>query len=610
MPDTLELSSPMLSQYPSNTRSRPPHKRKMVTPLSIFLSKNPSVILALVGGLLCTFACFSFTLWLSREVLDCPHWAVNCTVDPTVEWIVQHYGLVQGIVAALSGIGIATMSYAAFQLGETTLWPILHRQWLTLDEVATHISASRGSIPSLFRALASIRSMEALSTILCVAIIIGTHQANSIVVGQVYTRTQVPTPYESNHSVGGGGLDGSFLQSNPPRAVPLGISTAASLYSSWSFESSDEPLGKYRDYIFDRRKFDTLGLTDFVISAVKVQRNITCDGFPVKISNDTDIDSRLFSVDTNQNSGSVQLRSERRTAVWVDNIKYIDSTRTISTLVFAALDGNIEKGVNTKTTKPMQTADQHIDSISAVACSVDVTLLDNQHVGNNSSDDGAQPATISSLDTIKGPDADTDSNSSSSSSSSPLGEVAAWLGVSVTSFGVSTRGAQPMFESPERYPNANSQLPKAYNLAQPNNDANPGDNWTLAEIEHFITVGSGAVAMSIAINDKGRGNYTLVRSTQEAPRLKSSGAYVLLYLAVPVVVVFFLQAGLTVWIHRNEDVPAFHTADVPQIVVGSRALEMQKLLYEAESEKDITSLKVKYKRLSEGPMEFGLYAVH
>ncbi|KAB2571453.1 hypothetical protein DBV05_g9871 [Lasiodiplodia theobromae] len=442
--------------------------------------------------------------------------------------------------------------------------------------------------------------MEALSTILCVAIIIGTHQANSIVVGQVYTRTKVPAHYQSNHSVGGGGMDLSFMQSNPPRAVPPGISTAASLYSSWSFGSSDEPLEQYRDYIFDRQKFDALGLTDFVISAVKVQRNVTCDGFPVKISNDTDMDNRIFSVQTNQNSGSVQLRPERRTAVWVDNIKYIDSTRTISTLVFAALDGNIEKGVNTKTTKPMQTADQHIDSISAVACAVDVTLIDNQHIGNNS--DGAQPATISSLDTIKGPD-DTDSNAS------PLGEVAAWLGVSVTSFGVSTRGAQPMFESPERFANASPQLPKAYNLALPNNAGNLGDNWTLAEIENFITVGSGAVAMSIAINDKSRGNYTLVDSIQEASGLKSSGAYILLYLAVPVVVVFFLQAGLTVWIHRNEDVPAFHTADVPQIVVGSRALEMQKLLYEAESEKDITSLKVKYKRLSEGPMEFGLYAV-
>lgn len=42
----------------------------------MFLLGNPSAILALVGALLCTFACFSITLWLVEEFCIYPNWGV------------------------------------------------------------------------------------------------------------------------------------------------------------------------------------------------------------------------------------------------------------------------------------------------------------------------------------------------------------------------------------------------------------------------------------------------------------------------------------------------------------------------------------------------------
>jgi hypothetical protein len=144
----------------------------------------------------------------------------------------------------------------------------------------------------------------------------------------------------------------------------------------------------------------------------------------------------------------VLLRLQPRLTLWVDHIEYISDRETITTIVFAAINGTIQNGASTAPTELMKAWDY--GAISALACSVDVTLIEDQFIigegsGNN--------VTLSSFNTLSGP-ADVQTQWGG------LGDLAAWLGAVVTDYGVSVHGAQPMFETnpvPDQNP-----LPVAY----------------------------------------------------------------------------------------------------------------------------------------------------
>ncbi|OJD38715.1 uncharacterized protein BKCO1_4000245 [Diplodia corticola] len=590
----MEMQRLTLPETNSSHQPESPSTSKLhqITLLPKFLFKNPSIILAFVGGLLCNLGCFVFTLWLSGKKFSCPAWAIRCEVDPKVKWIALHYGLVQGIVSAISGIGLAAMGYAALQLGQTTLWPILHKQWLTLAELDTHVLASSGSIPSLVRALASVRSAEAFTTILLVAIVVASQQANAVVIGLVFTKADVTTVFYSSQPVGSG-IGFTFSQRNPPGPIPVPVTAASTLYTSWSNGYSEEPLHEFRDYLFDRKAFASL--TNFSITTVKAQKNISCNGFHLNIKDDPKKHIKYLHVQTHRNDSEwIKILTEQRTTLWVDKIEYMDETRTISTLVFAAIDGNIENGVNTTAPEWMRNAgEKSINTISAVACAVDITLVDNQHVGVDWKD--SQPANVSSFATIAGP--------TSSKHHSRHGEVAAWLGVAITSFGVNVRGAQPMFEMSD---GNDTSLPTAWNTVV-THVRGSGNKWTISQIKNFIEVGSGALGMSLGRfpNDKG---HVEVQTRQLTSRMDPARPYFLLYLAAPVLAVILALAGFSVWVHFHEEIPSMNTVNVMEIIVRSKVLDLKKPLNDAQNETEIREVKVNYRRVSDDGAEFGLCA--
>lgn len=40
---------------------------------------------------------YSFTSWLSNQILDCPRWALDCHVPAKVDTIQSYFGTVQGM---------------------------------------------------------------------------------------------------------------------------------------------------------------------------------------------------------------------------------------------------------------------------------------------------------------------------------------------------------------------------------------------------------------------------------------------------------------------------------------------------------------------------------
>ena len=104
----------------------------------------------------------------------------------------------------------------------------------------------------------------------------------------------------------------------------------------------------------------------------------------------------------------------------------MDETRSISTIVFAAINGAIEGGTWNAATKLM--GKSNYGGISAIQCSVDVTLIetlvDVGAVGPRNA-----TASDSTLATVQGPGHHYSPNG-------PLGDVAAWMGVVVTTLGI------------------------------------------------------------------------------------------------------------------------------------------------------------------------------
>ena len=87
--------------------------------------ENVSAIFALLVGIAGAFGCYGFTYWLSTRVFHCQSFALYCKVSPFVKSIVSNIGLVQGIVSTIYDIFLFMMAYAAYRIGETTLWPAM-----------------------------------------------------------------------------------------------------------------------------------------------------------------------------------------------------------------------------------------------------------------------------------------------------------------------------------------------------------------------------------------------------------------------------------------------------------------------------------------------------
>lgn len=66
-----------------------------------FLRSQHWILSSFVAGLTGACTCFGFTLWLSREIFECPDWAINCSVLPAVAFIREGRALIQGVVSTV-----------------------------------------------------------------------------------------------------------------------------------------------------------------------------------------------------------------------------------------------------------------------------------------------------------------------------------------------------------------------------------------------------------------------------------------------------------------------------------------------------------------------------
>ena len=137
----------------------------------------------------------------------------------------------QGILATVYGIFLGMVSYAVYQLAETTLWPVLATRAFTMREIDYYLSVTRGLYTSSPLALWHARSGYNVTVVLIVSLTALLLKADSIIVGHVFSLVPVPTTYLSRHTAGGGTGFG-FTQSNPPGILPEAVGNANSVYST------------------------------------------------------------------------------------------------------------------------------------------------------------------------------------------------------------------------------------------------------------------------------------------------------------------------------------------------------------------------------------------
>ncbi|GME66228.1 hypothetical protein GTA08_BOTSDO04980 [Neofusicoccum parvum] len=343
----------------------------------------------------------------------------------------------------------------------------------------------------------------------------------------------------------------------------------------------------FRDFIVRRDKLDARG--QMSINAVKVEKNITCTGHKVELTDNDKVSVKAVTQMGNDNT--TLLRIQPALTVWVDRVNYVSETRSVSTLIFAALNGTIEGGTSSEPTDAMKKKNH--TGLQAVACDVDVNLINSSfQVGGGT----GQFATISHLNMIEGP-------THPDSRFGPLGDVAVWLGVVPVAMGISVHGAQPMFM--DKLP-----LPRAYAAFT----APDSYHWKLETLHNFINVSSGALATSMHyIDETQRSNESpqnaTLASRRAVKRLNPSRAY---YLLIPPAIILVMIAALAFWnywLHKRENIPIMRLADVSEVIKSSQTADiMEPAADDAKAPDEPSTLKklsIRYGVTSGGAVGFG-----
>lgn len=580
------------------------------TGLLHLLKLNPSIVYFPFIGLLVSTAAFTFSYWFSKQIFSCPTWATDCQEGgKTTRIFVAHYATVQGFVSTVHAAGLTIIATSAYCFGLTATWPIFSQRPHKFGALDLYIPAARGSFSSLAKALWYFRSNGSGAIILLlVALVTIIIQLDSTLVGHVYNQQNVTHTYHSSHTMGGGiGL--LFDQQNPPGPLPVAVGGALSLYTSWSENYSNEPLPELRDFWLNRADFMDVG--NFSASAVQIQKDISCHGFALNISGHSIINNQIsnpgsytLSISTNMTSGPVWVRVQPAMTTWVDNIQHVDASRTISTLVFAAFNGTIESG--TATTLPTDMFPHENDGIyagneiSAIACDVDVRLIDSQ-LTNGTPMKNLTISNVSALTDVQGP----------FGSVTKYGDVAAWLAVAATTFGTSVYGTQPMFNPPD--PSSNNSLPTSWTSTTTQNFY----NITIESLERFINVSSGALAMTIsrAANPGGftARNITVLSSTN-IPQLETIRTYLLLVPQAVLLVLIAVLAVANILLYGQAGITAMYQTSMNELVMFTQSEEIAKAasasIGKNKTESALVDLEVKFSTGKEGMPSLGFESVN
>jgi hypothetical protein len=560
--------------------------------LGVFLLRRPLPAVWLILGLIGSYACFGFTYWLSQQRSFCPSWALFCAVSPAAKWFNDRLGLVQGVLSSLYGICIAGIVYAAYQLAETTIWPVMAKQALNMPQIDYYLAISRGTLPAFLPAIWNARRASAIAVIWIMGLLGILMQVNSSLVGYAYTLQNVTTPMHTNHTIGGG-FGFGFSQANPPGPLPGGITLAYPVFSSWANAISKEPLPANRDFIFDRQNISSIGA--FSAKAIKLQKEVNCSAFPFDIYEE-ELNPVGFNyeyyLEIGTNLGdNVTVRLQPALAVWVDSTSKLTNTSAVTRLVFAAFNGSIEGG-HQHSTPTMEENDY--SGVSSLACDVNIELLEDVLCVDSCDEEPKANVTLSSLDyfrSLNGFDPD-------------ISTYPVWFAAVATTLGVNIYGMQPMFtpgpllevtDCPPEHSCPAYSLPVAWTTA----NSPTSTSWTQANITHFIDVATGSLATVLTQEwaDSNELNHTLV-SSLKLPRLDPKRAYSLLAPPLIALALVGILLVLNALMHSAAHVSDVSRGSVAEIIARSQTNDITTLAEDVRSGKmpisALETLKLRY----------------
>ncbi|KAL2130638.1 hypothetical protein VTI74DRAFT_6139 [Chaetomium olivicolor] len=484
-----------------------------------FVATHLSLAAALGAGIIFLIVAVVYTSHMSKQMLECPSWAITCRMADS--WTIENLGTVQGIITMIYLIGMLALAYAALGTCETAVWPLLSKQSFTIKGLDAYLSTTRGSVMSVPAAVMSVRSVAAGLVLVCAFVVTLLPFAGPPLVGHAYSPTSQPAQLESKYNPGGG-IAELYAQTNPPNSVMV---RALAKYNSWATDPSSEPMATYRHWYIDREVLSERG--NFAAKAVS--------------------------------SAEVWFRAQPQLTVWVDDFEFVSDRRTRTTLVFAALNGTIEGGLQT----PLMIG--NLTSASSIACDVQIEAADGiLSVGADLPASNTDPPILSSLATL--------TLSHVASPKTALNELLLWFTVAPLMASTSVEGTQPMFTN-----STSTGLPVALTTtSSPDPNTHNTNTWTILGLERFIHLSIGALAQATASshpttssNPSSAPVVTLVTT----PLLKKLSPRRALFLLIPpllTITILVTMAVYTVRLHASLSVPVLRALNLPELLKSSQ----------------------------------------
>ncbi|KAJ9155242.1 hypothetical protein NKR23_g2105 [Pleurostoma richardsiae] len=522
--------------------SPPPRRRG----LWAFVSSHPSLSAALFTGVSFSLAAILCTYLLSRQLLECPLWALHC--DKADEWTVNNLGTVQGVVTFVYLIGLACLSYVVHNLCEAAIWPLLSRDRFTLRQVDEFLTTSRGILVSSPSAFLSIKSSATRFVLACAVAVTLIPFAGAPLVGYAYVLRWKSIQLQGHYQPGGG-ITELYAQTDPPTSMMVDV---LANYASWASNSSSEPLPDLREWYVDRSTLQSRG--DFVARAVRFQQAISCGPHQLQQVIRDGLAWNAFTTNMTQSSGGrsgrnssaeIWVRPSAQLTLWADDFSFVSANRTSATVVFAALNGTIEGGTWT----PLYLG--NITGASAVACAIDIEAIDDVlKVGKNAPGYTASSPVLSSLETLR----------IGSASEEGINQLLLWFAMAPQMAGSSVDGTQPMF-----YNSSSTNLPVPYTSSDPEKNL-----WTTEGIEAFIRLSIGALSQATSTTGAQDNQQVTLTSVISERKLDSSRAVLLVILPVLLLGITVLLGVWNAWAHHRNKIPVMRLAGVDELLKSSQ----------------------------------------
>ncbi|KAK0712745.1 hypothetical protein B0T26DRAFT_648529 [Lasiosphaeria miniovina] len=516
-----------------------------------FVATHLSLPAALCAGAIFVVVAIVYTSATSRQLLECPAWAVNC--NKADDWTIDHLGTIQGIITLVFSIGMAALAYVALTFCEAAAWPLLSEHLFTIRGLEAYLSTTRGSIIAAPVALVSAKD-PATGCVLAAAVAVTLIPLVAApLIGYAYTPTLQSVELESSYTPGGG-IRELYAQTDPPTSVIVGVLAE---YNSWAADPPSEPLPAYREWYVDRETLGERG--SFSARALRLQTSVSCSSRQVQQVNRDGVwwnafETNMTRTSNKNNSAEVWVRPVPQLALWADGFEFVSARRTKTTLVFAALNGSIDGGSWTPVV-----LGSGIGGASAVACEVDIEAIDGAFLTTNAASDNSNAddlAVLSSADNLELSDAAAETR---------INEMLLWFTAAPLLAGSSVDGTQPMF-----FNSTATNLPVAYTTSGAERNT-----WTAEGIDTFIRMAVGALAQATSRTRASSSSSsppatTTLKSAIPTKKLDPSRAMLLILLPGLVVALGAAVAWWTAATHARNQIPVMRLAGPGELLKSAQ----------------------------------------